>query len=100
MPPIGMREYDVGDVVRTTATFKVGGVLTDPTVLSFKFKTPAGVTTTKVYGIDIEVVKDSVGVYHYDVSLSASGVWSYRWVSTGTAAGASERKMLVKTSEF
>ena len=100
MAPIGMREYDVGDVVRTTAKYRVSGVLTDPTILSFKFKTPAGVTTTKVYGVDLDVVKDSVGVYHYDVSLATSGVWAYRWVSTGTAAGAVERKMLVKTSEF
>lgn len=98
--PIGTREYDVGDVVRTTATFKVGGVPTDPTAVTFKYKKPDGTIVTKIYGTDSEVVKDSTGTYHFEISVTASGSWSYRWASTGTAAGASERKFLVRASEF
>lgn len=98
--PIANREYDEGDTVRTTATFKVGGVLTDPSTLVLKYKTPAGVITTKTFGTDAEVVKDSVGVYHFDLTLSAQGDWWYRWQSTGTAAGVKERRVYVRPSEF
>lgn len=97
---IGTREYDVGDVVRTRATFKVGNQETDPTTVQFKFKTPAGVTTTYTYGVGGQVVRDGHGHYYVDLPLNASGDWSYRWVSTGTAAGAIERRILVKPTEF
>jgi len=98
--PIGTREWDIGDVCQTTVQFKVGGVLTDPTTIQFRQKTPAGVATTYTYGSDTEIVRDGVGIYHFDISLSASGDWKYRWASTGTAAGATERRVYVKQSEF
>jgi hypothetical protein len=100
LAPVGTREWDIGDVMRTTAKFKVSGVLTDPTTLQFKFKTPAGVSTTYTYGTSVQVVKDETGVYHVDLPLSEDGDWKYRWVSTGTAAGAAERRVYVKSSEF
>lgn len=98
--PIANREYDEGDVVRITATLKVSGVLTDPGTLRFKYKNPAGTITTKVYGTDVDLVKDSVGTFHFDLTLSTQGTWWYRWESTGTAAGAKERRIQVRPSEF
>lgn len=97
--PMSPRSYDVGDVVRSTATFKVAGVLTDPTTVTFKYKSPSGTIVTKTYALS-EVTKDSTGIYHYDFTVDAAGTWFYRWISTGTAAGASEVQIQVRKSEF
>jgi hypothetical protein len=56
-----------GDTVRLTATFKnFADTLVDPTSITVKFydqsKTQIGTTIT-------EVVKDDVGVYHYDYTI-------------------------------
>lgn len=98
--PILNPEYIEGDLIRVTAKFKVGTVLTDPTTVKVKVKNPAGTITTKTYLTDAEVVKDSAGIYHYDITLNASGSWWYRWESTGAAAGAREYRVQVRPSEF
>jgi hypothetical protein len=97
--PLSPRSYDVGDVVRATASFKVGGVLTDPSTITFKYKNPTGTIATKLYSLG-EVTKDSTGIFHYDLPVDAAGTWYYRWSSTGTAAGAAEVQMQVRESEF
>lgn len=93
------RTYDIGDSVRTTATFKVGGVLTDPTTITLKYKNPAGTTVTKTYALS-DVVKDSTGVYHFDFTTDTAGTWFYRWEGTGAAKGAAEVQIQVRASEF
>lgn len=45
-------------------------VVTDPTVVTFKQRTPSGVETTYVYGTDAEVVRYSAGNFHVDVLLT------------------------------
>lgn len=98
--------YDVHDHPRITVKFYVSGVLTDPTTLVFKFhrsdandQNPLA-DTTYTYGVGGEIVKDSTGVYHVDIDLTASGVYHYQWLSTGTAAGADEGKFTVNPSAF
>ena len=97
--PLSGRSYDVGDVVRATVTLKQDTVLTDPTTLTFKYKDPAGVVLTKTYALS-EVIRKSLGVFYFDFTVTASGTWFYRWVSTGTAAGAAEVQILVRKSQF
>jgi hypothetical protein len=47
----------VGSTVRSTAEFRtVDQVLTDPTTVKFKLRTPAGVESVKLYLTDAEVV--------------------------------------------
>lgn len=98
--PISGKVYDVGDGVRTTATFTVNGALTDPSTVTFKYKSPANVVVTLAYGTDVAVVRDAVGTFHCTFTASASGSWFYRWVGTGDAAGAAERMVQVRESEF
>ncbi len=75
--------YDIGDVVRCTASItSVGGVYVDPTTLVFYVKSPDGITTDYTYGADPEVIKAGVGQYYIDVDLSEAGQWHYRYVST------------------
>jgi hypothetical protein len=96
-----MTIYDVGDLVRCSATFTdQDDTAVDPTGIAFKVKTPAGVTTTYTYGTDAALVRDSTGNYHVDVSMTAAGLWPYRWASTGTGQAAAEGQLLVEASRF
>ncbi len=56
----------------------------DPDTITFKAMGPAGTTTTYVYGTDAELVKVNTGDYYVDFTPDASGLWHYRWSSTGT----------------
>jgi len=89
--------YDIGDLVRIANTFKDStGTLIDPTAVFVKYRTPAGVTTTLTYGVDLALVRDSLGTYHADVSITAAGTWAYRWYSTGTGQGSEEHYFEVR----
>jgi hypothetical protein len=95
-----LKQYVVGAEVRVSATYTVAGVLTDPTTVTVRIKTPGGTKTTYVYGQDGEVVRDSTGAYHLDVTASVAGYWHYRFEGTGVAAGAKESKFNVNSSAF
>ena len=83
--------YDVGDLVRITATFTdEDAVAIDPTTVSAQIKSPAGTIFEYDYGIDVELVKDGIGVYHTDVDVDAEGTWYYRMSSTGIGQAADE----------
>lgn len=91
--------YQKGDLARCSAAFRNdAGALIDPTAVTFVFTTPAGVTTTYTYGVDSQLVKDSTGNYHVDLSASARGLWLYRWVSTGTGQAAENGQFVVEPS--
>ena len=91
--------YDLGDLVRVTGTFtRASGAVMDPAVVKCQVKTPAGVKTSYTYGVDAAMVRDSVGVYHLDVSITASGHWWYRWYSTGAGQAAAETEFRVSRS--
>lgn len=91
----------VGSVQRLSINLQTtASVDTDPTTLTFKLLSPSGVTTTYVYGTDAQVVKTSTGDYYVDVIPDVAGRWHYRWVSTGTAAGAQEGNFVVMSSQF
>lgn len=96
-----MSAYEQGQVVRATGTFKdSAGNLVDPSVVKFRVRTPAAVVTEYTYGVNADLVKDSTGVYHFDIVLSTSGLWKYRWVSTGIGAAAKVVSLDVAAAEF
>ena len=97
--PITPREYDVGDGVRTTSLFKVSGVLTDPTTVTIKIKSPDGTITTKTWAGG-DIVRTSLGVFTHTFTVTAAGSWWYRWEGAGAVIGAAERRLQVRTSEF
>ena len=91
--------YDVGDLVRCSAVFTdYAGAVLDPTVVKFRFIKPSGSITRYTYGTDAQLVKDSVGHYHVDVSVDATGEWKYRWQSTGVGQAAEESAFFVRES--
>ncbi len=97
----GVKIFDVGDAVRCRAEFRdLAGTLIDPTTVSVSVKAPDGQITTKVYNTDPEVVRESAGKFYIDVDATASGVWHYRFFSTGTGKAAAERQFNVRRSNF
>ena len=87
--------YDRGDLVRLTATFKVGDTPTNPTAVFLYIRSVTGVLTTLQYGVDGSITRPSTGVYQYDYSASAAGNVTYRWASTGTAQGADQGSFFI-----
>ena len=95
-----MNEYYIGTKVRFSGAFTVVSVATDPTTLVAKTKNPSGTIVTYTYGVNAELVKDSVGNYHLDVSLNVAGTWAVRFAGTGTCEVASEDQVLCLQGNF
>lgn len=93
--------YDVGDLVRCTGTFTdQSGTALDPTAVYFSFKNPSEVTTTYQYGVDVQLVKSSTGIYYVDINANDVGIWYYRFFSTGTGQTANEGLFTVPVTNF
>lgn len=93
--------YQVGDLVRCSGEFTdQAGTVLDPTDVFFSVKNPAGTITTYEYGVDVALVKDSTGNYHVDVDANATGIWYYRFYSTGTGQTAAEGLFTVPVTNF
>lgn len=77
--------YQAGDTYPATITVRdEDSELTDPTTLTLKVRTPAGVVTPYLYPA-APTVRDSVGVYHADVELTTPGMWVIQWATTQPA---------------
>jgi hypothetical protein len=81
--------YHKGNSIKTTATFKVGGVLTDPTTVTLKVMDPTETVSTYTYAL-AQVTKLSTGVYYKDVASSTVGIWRTEWVGTGACVAVEE----------
>lgn len=98
---MSINTYDVGDIARVAAPFTdENGAAVDPTTVTFKFKKPASAETEYVYPTDAELVKDSTGNYHVDLTLDTAGKWYYRWAGTGANVAADEGELTVQASHF
>ncbi len=98
---MSVNAYDKGDVVVVSAVFTDrNDALLDPTALTFTFKDPNGAAITYVFGVDSELVKDSVGNYHVDLKPTIDGYWRYKYQSTGIGQAAEEGQFQVKRGFF
>ena len=91
-------DYDVSDVAKLTAAFTEveSEAPVDPTTLVLKIVDPAGTVTTWTYGIGIEIVRVSQGVYFFLLLLTVSGTYYYRWEGTGAAQAAGQNSLYVR----
>lgn len=85
--------YEIGDRVVLTCTFKVDGVLTDPTTVDAYIKTPAGVVSALV------VTNDSTGVYSAPYDPTVAGTYKARFEGDSPAKAAHEIFFSVRTQE-
>lgn len=98
---LALQEFDLGDAPRVIVTFRdFSGVLADPTTVTVKIKKGDGSIVTKLFGTDVEVVKDSAGIYHIDIDTDMSGTWTVRGEGTGAVKAAIEQRFKVKESDF
>jgi hypothetical protein len=79
-----MATYEIDTLVRVSVAFTTvsGGVPTDPTDIKLYVKPPTGSVQTFTYLLS-QVVKDTTGMYHYDLTVNAIGVWIYKWQGIG-----------------
>lgn len=76
---------EVGDLPRLTVEWRnLEGALTEPTKVELEITTPAGVVSKPT------PTKTSTAIWHYDLSVTEQGTYSYHWTATGTLQ-ASER---------
>lgn len=93
--------YDIGDRRKLTAELRdEDGALADPTVLTFYMREPDDTVTDFVYGTDVELVKDSPGIYHVYWDITQSGFHHWRYEATGTVAAAEEANFTVRQTQF
>ncbi len=102
------QSFNIGQQITLRASFKdkagATGVLVDPTTVTLKLETPSGVESTHVYLTDPNVIKDAVGLYHYDLTPDEASTddkdWTHRWIGTGTFPTANERPIKVNDTVF
>lgn len=87
-----MTEYLQGNVIRcsTSPGFTSNGTIIDPTNIYFSWLSPNGVTTLYTYGVDSQLVRDGVGIYHVDIPNNLAGTYIYRFYSTGTGQASAQ----------
>lgn len=93
-------EFDIGDGVILQATFtNPDEVVTDPTVVKLRVKSPSDVLTVYTYA-EAELTKVSTGIYTKTVVPDEEGTWMYRWEGTGAVTAVGESEFQVRPSGF
>lgn len=82
--------FELGSLVRIgPETFTdLSGALVDPTTVSLSVKKPDGTIDGPFTFAGAQVVKESVGIYHFDYTPATRGHYLYRWISTGAGQAA------------
>ena len=94
-----MQTYDIGDRRKLTCQIRDGNnVLADPTDLTFTMREPNATQTIYEYGEDVELVKDSTGIYHVSWDCTQAGVHNWRYAATGNLVVAEESNFVVRQS--
>jgi len=87
-----MAEYDIGDGIELSATFKLSGVPTDTTAV-LKVLKPSGTVSTPALSNT-----PGSGIYKATVipAVNEHGTWWYRFSGTGTVQATTEKSFTVK----
>lgn len=93
--------YLPGQVVRISVRISDdSGVAADPGAIALKVKLGVGAVDIYTYGVNAELIRDGVGLYHANIPLTAAGLWAYRWELQDPNAGAAEGVVNVQKSRF
>lgn len=85
--------YDVGDRVKLSVTIRDlenDSALIDPDALVFTMLEPDATSTSYTYGVDAEVVRDSIGIFHVNWDVTQSGNHWSRFAASGNVGAAEE----------
>lgn len=82
----------------------VSGVLTNPAGFTIIIKDSAGAETSYVYGVAVNLVRPSTGIYRLSFSIpklvASVGIWRYRVEMTGLDYLPIEKSIQVQHSPF
>lgn len=88
--------YDIGNIVVMSASFTDNSQNPiDPSTVEMIVKIPDGTTITYTYGVDISMVKDSVGNYHCEIDAEMVGDYICFWKGFGIGQGSDSRTFTV-----
>lgn len=98
-------DIEVGGAALITARFysyPLGvKTLTDPSDVFLDWIEPDGTTTGSwQFGVDVEVIKDAVGVYHAVLPATSDGIWRARFRGTGAVVAAQSVTFCVLASAW
>lgn len=103
-------DYDIGDLWTPQATFTVNNVPTDPTTITVRQQTPAGVETVLANNVSVAtlnasstpVAKTGAGILKLNpgIALTEAGYWHVRFEGAGAAVASEEHVAKVVPSEF
>lgn len=89
--------FDRGDAQRLSMTFlNIDNVAADPSSITATITEPDGVVITYNYGVDTELIKDSVGNYHVDYTFTKSGRHQVRFEGVGTVTSAEQTDVYIR----
>jgi hypothetical protein len=91
--------YHKGNSIKSVASFKVGGELTDPTTVTLKVKDPTETITSYTYAL-AEVTKSSTGVYYKEIPSDLVGIWRVEWIGTGACVAVDEDFYIIEPCNF
>jgi len=88
----------IGQQLRFEATFKTAaGDLIDPDTVKFAIKDPDNNESIFVDGINVELVRESLGVYYCLRVMNKVGRWVSRFISVGVIVTASDDEVTIVT---
>lgn len=89
--------YNTGDQVGLEITFRnASGALTDPTAVTFRLTPPSGAVVNYTYGVDAQLVRQSIGLFTVDYIPSLPGVYDYSFTGTGAINLSEEGQFFVR----
>lgn len=74
----------LGEMVVVYGTLLKDDVPIDPISLRLEIEDPSGSITEYIWNTDPEIVRDSIGAFHFDLMATQPGRWIYRWFSNST----------------
>jgi len=96
-----MATFAAGNKLRLIETFTdLTGALIDPGTVSVKYAIGGATTMVQTYNPG-SIVRDSLGVYHYDLDLTGfAGTLMVEWLSTGVGQAEEIHTHLITPSAF
>lgn len=85
--------FDIGDTAHLETTFAdLNGVPTNPTTVILTIQAPDGTQSTP------SATNDAAGLYHYDLAITQSGLYLFKWAGSGLISAVQEGEIAVKPS--